>query len=137
MIARPAQVVVAAAGAVAVLVPLLLLMPAKAPVAPGEAKSPAPIDVPMPPPLAAAYERALFGGVPAAESTPGDAPELAGVVGRLGEDAVALVRTADGRTRALRIGDSVDGWRLESLAANAAFFTRGSERVRVGMPAGE
>ncbi|RZM11339.1 MAG: hypothetical protein EOP68_04065 [Sphingomonas sp.] len=61
---------------------------------------------------------------------------MLGIIGRLNDDAVALVRTADG-TRALKIGDSVDGWSLASLAADAAFFTRGAERVRVAMPAGE
>jgi hypothetical protein len=68
---------------------------------------------------------------------PADAPALVGVVGRLGEDAVALVRTAQGSTRALRIGESVDGWTLASLAIDAAFFTRGAQRVRVPLPAGE
>lgn len=137
MRARPTQIVLAAAAAVAVLMPLLLLMPAKAPVPPGKAEPSVPIDAAAPPPLAAVYERPLFGGASAGESAPSDAPELAGVVGRLGEDAVALVRTADGTTRALRIGDSIDGWRLESLAIDAAFFTRGSERVRVGLPTAE
>ncbi|MEI9851843.1 MAG: hypothetical protein WDN24_14560 [Sphingomonas sp.] len=57
--------------------------------------------------------------------------------GRIDRDAVALVRTAEGSSRTLPIGESVDGWRLESLAIDAAFFTRGRERVRVPLPEGE
>jgi hypothetical protein len=90
-----------------------------------------------PPPLAAIYERPLFGNAAAeAGEAPADAPQLAGIAGRLGEDAVALVRTSDGTTRALRIGESVDGWQLVSLAIDAAFFARGTQRVRVPLPAG-
>jgi hypothetical protein len=58
---------------------------------------------------------------------------LTGIAGRLNRDAVALVRIADGSARTLAVGESVDGWRLESLAIDAAFFTRGRERVRVAM----
>jgi hypothetical protein len=89
-------------------------------------------------PLAAAYERPLFGGRADTEEAalPADAPALVGIVGRLGADAVALVRNADGATRALQIGESVDGWQLASLAIDAAFFTRGAQRVRVPLPVG-
>ncbi|WP_213982713.1 hypothetical protein [Sphingomonas sp. dw_22] len=80
----------------------------------------------------------MFGSVAAeAAEAPADAPQLAGIVGRLGEDAVALVRGGDGATRTLRVGESVDGWQLVSLAIDAAFFTRGTQRVRVPLPAGE
>ncbi len=41
-----------------------------------------------------------------------------------------------GATRTLKVGESVDGWTLASLAIDAAFFTRGAERVRVALPAG-
>ena len=90
------------------------------------------------PPLAATFERPLFGAPAQAEDAglPGDAPALVGIVGRLGADAVALVRTADGTTRALQVGESVDGWQLASLAIDAAFFTRGAQRVRVPLPVG-
>ncbi len=91
-----------------------------------------------PEPFGAIYERPLFGSVAAeAAEAPADAPQLAGIVGRLGEDAVALVRGGDGATRTLRVGESVDGWQLVSLAIDAAFFTRGTQRVRVPLPAGE
>jgi len=48
-----------------------------------------------------------------------------------------MVRTADGSTRTLRVGESVDGWRLGSLAIDAAFFERGSEKARVPLPVGD
>lgn len=47
---------------------------------------------------------------------------------------MALVKASDGTTRTLAIGESVDGWSLASLAIDAAFFTRGAERVRVPLP---
>ena len=93
---------------------------------------------PAPPALARVYARALLGGAAAIEEAalPEDAPELAGIVGRIGSDAVAMVRAADGATRTLDVGEGVDGWTLESLAIDAAYFTRGGQRVRVPLPAG-
>ncbi|SOB86567.1 hypothetical protein SAMN06297144_1673 [Sphingomonas guangdongensis] len=91
------------------------------------------------PTLSRVHARALFAGE--ADETggepPSDAPELVGVVGRIGQDAVAMVRAGDGATRTLAIGEGVDGWTLESLAIDAAFFTRGGQRARVPLPAGE
>lgn len=90
----------------------------------------------VPPPMpmiAAVYERPLFAVAEGGEAAPADAPALVGIAGRLNKDAVAMVRLADGRSRSLGVGESVDGWRLESLAIDAAFFTRGRERVRVAM----
>ena len=121
----------------AVLMPAFLLLPAKRPSgAPEEAATP--LEVRDPPVVGPLYERGLFGAPAeqAEEALPGDAPALVGIVGRLGQDAVALVRTADGTSRTLRIGESVDGWQLASLAIDAAFFTRGAQRVRVPLPAG-
>ena len=127
------------AGGFAVLTPLLLLVPGNMPGDPErEMQPPAPLATPAaPPPLSAVYERPLFGAAADAEAAPPtDAPSLIGIVGRLGTDAVALVRSADGATRALQIGESVDGWQLASLSIDAAFFTRGAQRVRVPLPAG-
>ena len=93
----------------------------------------APIVAGNQPPLARVYERPLFGAAEP-EAAPADAPALIGIVGRLGADAVALVRASDGKTRTLHIGESVDGWSLASLAIDAAFFARGTERVRVPLP---
>lgn len=101
----------------------------------GAATAPAvaPLAAPAaPPPLRAAFSRTLF-APPAADALPADAPVLLGVVGRLGRDAVALVRGAEG-TRTLSPGDSVDGWQLRSLAIDAAYFTRGGQTARVPMP---
>ena len=125
----------AGAAAFAVLMPLALLLPRGATEAPARAAASVPLVQASAPPLATVYERPLFAGAPSSadEALPADAPALVGVVGRLGQDAVALVKTADG-TRTLRIGESVDGWSLASLAIDAAFFTRGTERVRVPLP---
>jgi hypothetical protein len=134
---RHALIALAVAGATAIALPLALLMPGTNAKTPASERVRVPLAGPVPPPLAAVYDRPLFGAVASEESsTPADAPALIGIVGRLGEDAVALVRTAQGFTRALRIGDSADCWRLASLAIDAAFFTRGAERVRVPLPAG-
>jgi len=131
-----AAIVLAAGFAVAF--PLVLLPSWH--VAPAAKQTPAPEPLTagdMPPPLAALYERPLFGNVgEEAGEAPPDAPQLVGVAGRLGADAVALVRTGEGTTRTLRIGESVDGWQLVSLAIDAAFFTRGTQRVRVPLPTG-
>lgn len=137
-VTRTGLVALILAGGLAIGLPLVLLPDWRAP-SPGR---PAPRAVPLrpdaqPQPLAAVYERPLFASAAAeAADLPADAPQLAGIVGRLGEDAVALVRGGDGTTRTLRVGESVDGWQLVSLAIDAAFFTRGTQRVRVPLPAG-
>ena len=91
-------------------------------------------------PVAAVYRRDLFATAagPAFDddAVPDDAPDLTGIVGRIGQDAVALVRSG-GATRTIAVGEAVDGWTLESLAIDAAFFTRGGQRARVPLPAGE
>ncbi|AQR73579.1 hypothetical protein [Sphingomonas sp. LM7] len=137
MTVRANRIAIGLAGGFAVLMPLALLMPRGSGGKTERAAPPAmPLAAPSPfAPLAAMYERPLFGvaGEEAEAALPGDAPALVGIVGRLGADAVALVRTADG-TRALQIGESVEGWQLASLAIDAAFFTRGAQRVRVPLP---
>ncbi|WP_448661329.1 hypothetical protein ACG3SL_11805 [Sphingomonas sp. CJ20] len=139
MIGRGDRVALALAGGCAVLLPLALLVPhgSSAPTTAGRAD--APLAAPEIPAASAAYERPLFGAVAGGEEAalPADAPHLLGVVGRLGADAVALVRAADGTSRTLRPGDSIDGWLLASLAIDAAYFTRGGNSVRVPLPAGD
>lgn len=126
------------AGAFAVLMPAALLLPAGRGASAGQEPPSAPIGAAAPPPLRAVYERPLFAAASdqADAALPGDAPQLVGIVGRLGDDAVALVRGADGATRTLRVGESVDGWQLASLSIDAAFFTRGGQQARVPLPAG-
>lgn len=134
MIGRRDRIALTLGGAFAMLMPLALLphwdgMPG------GETEPPAsPLSAPTPPQIAAAFERPLFAAP--TEAAPPDAPQLVGIVGRLDADAVALVRTSDGTTRTLQVGESVDGWTLASLAIDAAFFTRGVQRARVPLPAG-
>lgn len=132
---RPAMIALGCAAAFALIVPVTALMPGKAARTPPHAPVAGPVAVSAAPALATVYERPLFAAAPGqGDAAPADAPVLVGVVGRLGQDAVALVRTGEGSTRTLRIGESVDGWRLASLAIDAAFFTRGAARVRVPLP---
>ncbi|MEP9359837.1 hypothetical protein [Sphingomonas sp. KR3-1] len=130
---RPEWIALGIAGAVAVAMPTALLLPGKAGKGVERAPVPAPIGAGTMPVLARAYERLMFATSEPAEA-PSDAPQLVGIVGRLNVDAVALVKSSDGSTRTLRVGESVDGWSLASLAIDAAFFTRGAERVRVPLP---
>ncbi|MFD1786585.1 hypothetical protein ACFSC3_03270 [Sphingomonas floccifaciens] len=138
---RTERAAVVGAALIAIATPALLL---------GIGREPVPAIPPAQPLLAArpaaagttVYTRDLFGsggqGAAADDApAPEGAPELAGIVGRIGADAVALVRTTDGRTRTIAVGESVDGWVLESLAIDAAYFTRGGQKARVPLPAGE
>ncbi|MCR5872381.1 MULTISPECIES: hypothetical protein [unclassified Sphingomonas] len=118
---------------VAVAVPCVALYPYAS--TPRSADRPAIAPI-VPPPLPTpvrVFARPLF-ATAEVEAGPPDAPVLTGIAGRLNRDAVALVRIADGSARTLKVGESVDGWRLESLAIDAAFFTRGRERIRVEIP---
>ena len=127
----------ALAAGIAVAMPLWLLQPDRAAAPAGPT---APLTAPpAQPPLTAVFSRSLFGAAsPEAEAPlPPDAPQLVGIVGRIGSDAVAMVRSGDGTGRTLRPGESVDGWTLESLAIDAAFFTRGGQRLRVPLAAGD
>lgn len=94
----------------------------------------APLAVPSPVEVGAVYERALFAAVAQGDAPPADVPQLIGVVGRLGADAVALVRAQDGTTHSLAPGQGVDGWRLVSLSPDAAYFARGNRRARLAIP---
>lgn len=132
---RRARIALGAGAAVAALTPALLLIPPAATPPPRAAAAASALAPPPPPPVAALYRRSLFG--PAAEvAAPADAPRLLGIAGRIDTDAVAMVRTVAGETRSLRPGDSVDGWRLEALAADAASFVRGTDTVRVPVEEG-
>jgi hypothetical protein len=136
MIARRERIALGAALAFAIAMPVILLPPGTTAEAPPSAAPQPPLSAPPQPTLAAAFARPLFAGA-SAEAQPHDAPALVGIVGRLDQDAVAMVQTSDGATRTLHIGESVDGWRLASLAIDAASFTRGSEQVRVALPSGD
>lgn len=126
----------AAAAVVAVGLPILLLRPGAPPPPVADRDADRAVRFAPPPPLERVFERDLFARA-APDAAPADAPALTGIAGRIGRDAVAFVRTADGDSRRLAIGESVDGWRLESLAIDAALFTRGAERARVALPTGD
>ncbi|WNO54785.1 hypothetical protein [Stakelama saccharophila] len=131
------SLLIAAILAVAVSITVLLLLPAqdervRRPASDGPAVT-LPADG-QAPALRAVYARPLFAPLPGegdATAMPADAPDLAGIVGRLDQGAVALVRLADGSVRSLAPGDAVGGWRLVSLASDAAFFERGGRQLRV------
>jgi hypothetical protein len=138
VIPRAQIAALAGAGLVAVAAPALLLTRVPAASVDVRASDAPPLAPPPQPALAAIFERPIFAPVAdVAEAAPTDAPQLVGIAGRIDRDAVAMVRAGDGATRTLAVGESVDGWRLASLAIDAAFFTRGRERVRVPLPAGE
>jgi len=126
----------AVAAAAAVAIPMLLLWrtapPPAAPLAGGETVRPSPV-----PAETGAAERRLFLEPldPAGAPEAADAPKLIGIAGRLPNDAVAMVRAADGTTRVLAVGQSHDGWTLATLSPDAALFTRGGRRVRSFLPA--
>lgn len=128
---RVEAIALALAAIGAVPMPAWLLRPA---VPAASEPAPPPLTVAAGPPLTAVFARPLFAEDSA--PLPADAPQLVGIVGRIGSDAVAMVRTADGAGRTLAVGEGVDGWTLESLAIDAAFFTRGGQRLRVPLPAG-
>jgi hypothetical protein len=130
---REAKIALGATAAFAVAMPLALLWPGAEGSAPPASVAERVVIPPPVPDIAAVYERPLFAVAEGSEAAPADAPALVGIAGRLNRDAVAMVRLADGSSRSLGVGESVDGWRLESLAIDAAFFTRGRERVRVAM----
>jgi hypothetical protein len=84
-----------------------------------------------------AADRADGAITPPDEADPDGAPKIVGIVGRLPDHAVVLVRRASGGTRALSIGESFAGWRLESIAPTAASFTNNDRRVRAELPIGD
>jgi hypothetical protein len=130
---RESGIALGVAAMFAVAMPVLLLWPDSRSTAPVPAAAERAVIPPPVPAIAAIYERPVFAVAEGGEEAPADAPALVGIAGRLNKDAVAMVRLADGSARSLSVGESVDGWRLESLAIDAAFFTRGRERVRVAM----
>ncbi|WP_294258292.1 hypothetical protein [uncultured Sphingomonas sp.] len=137
MIPRPQLLALSAAALAAAALPVALLQPGTT----SPSRKPRvlpPLVAAAEPPLTHVFDRPLFTAPSGeGEALPADAPQLTGIVGRLGSDAVALVRTAQGTSRSLAIGDSVDGWRLESLAIDAALFSRGGQRARVPLPAAD
>lgn len=82
----------------------------------------------------------LFGSpsrLPAERAGSDSTPVLLGVIGRIGADAVALVRTRDGAVRTMAVGAVADGWRLGTIAPDAALFTQAERRVRAELPLGD
>lgn len=55
-------------------------------------------------------------------------PQLIGIAGRLPDDVEALVRSPEGGTLTLRVGQSAFGWTLISVTADRAMFDRGGTR---------
>ncbi|MHA6722501.1 hypothetical protein [Sphingomonas sp. RS2018] len=130
---RTELLAIGAAAAVAIGAPLWLLSAGKL----TTPSPPPPLTASASAPLAAVYRRPLFAAAAITDETPADAPDLVGIAGRIGRDAVAMVRTADGSTRTLAIGESADGWTLRAVAIDAAAFERGGQEVRVPMPSAD
>lgn len=128
---------VAAAAGLAVTAPVLVLHDWGARPASSEATAAPAIAAPEPAPELR-LDRALFATEPVAEAEDpsADRPVLVGVVGRLPDDAVALVRTPDGDTRSLAVGQDEAGWTLEALDVDGARFRRDGERLRLALPTG-
>lgn len=53
---------------------------------------------------------------------------LIGIAGRLPNDVEVLLRLPEGATRTVRIGDTVDGWTLRTVAPDRAVFERGGRQ---------
>lgn len=117
----------------ALILPPVILDLAQGSEPPSADRALAPVRPGTPPQPASAFQRSLFGQ---ADTDIGveDQPVLVGIFGRIGRDAVAIVRSSGGETRTLGLGDSVEGWRLEALSADAASFRRGNRQVRVAVP---
>jgi hypothetical protein len=88
------------------------------------------------PPAGPSPARTLFAleAVPDARPTGDAPPELVGIAGRLPDDAVALVKLADGTTRDIRIGETANGWRLATIGGDRVRFTKGKAQREVILP---
>lgn len=75
-------------------------------------------------------------GAPAAQAGSTAPPQLVGLVGRVKGPAVALVRTADGTTSVVRVGDEVAGWKVEAVGRDSITFSMGSNRQVVRLDYG-
>ena len=64
------------------------------------------------------------------------APQLIGIVGRLPDDGVALLRLSDGSTRSLRRGEAADGWTVAAIDADRVRLSHdGRDHVAILPPA--
>ena len=98
----------------------------------------APLAIPMDdiaaiPPFFGAVETGRDDGMEAAIGAAGPEPRLIGIAGRLPDDAEVLLRMPDGGTTSLRIGESANGWRLVSIAADRAVFADRERRIVLTM----
>lgn len=138
---RPAAAL-AGAVALALVCPMLLLPNRASRPMPAGTDVPAPIAPSPPGRLDTALQRGLFSapapsiGEATVAADDDAAPVVVGIVGRLPDQAVALVLRTGGGTRTMSMGESVAGWRLDSIAPDAALFVRGDRRVRVDVTAG-
>lgn len=83
--------------------------------------------------------RLLFAPVAPAADMPASTapPELVGIVGRMPNDAVAMIRLSDGETHSVRVGEDVMGWRVAAIAADRVRLVQGGrERIEVLPPTG-
>lgn len=124
------RVTIAAAALLAVAVPVALLWSAAANLAGGVPRG-LTIAAPALPADQGVARRLFLDPIDPADAPEAeDAPKLIGIAGRLPDQAIAMVRMGDGRSKVLAPGESHDGWTLTSLSPDAALFTRGKRRVR-------
>lgn len=144
--AKPRWLLLAAAAAAAVAVPASLLdttelvvaerpAPSATTVTPRDAgslsfaESAPPFSPARVPPGIAAASQALPPDTVLAEAPPpAPPPRVVGLVTGPGGKGVALARSGGGDTTALRVGDSIDGWRLVGVGRRQATFERGGAR---------
>jgi len=83
---------------------------------------------------APAAEDAVDGNMSVAEAaSPAAVPALVGLIVGRGTPGVALIRGADGQTKLLRRGETVDGWQLTTLSTTTATFEMGGQTEQVGL----
>jgi len=87
--------------------------------------------LPLPP---AETGRMILASAAATDAAPlsGDMPELVGIAGRIPDDAVAMLRLANGETRAFARDATADGWRVTAIAADRVTMEKAG-RVHVGV----
>ena len=68
------------------------------------------------------------------ETQAGDRLELIGIIGRLPDDVEVLLRMAEGGSQAVKVGGSVGGYTLKSVAPNRAVFLKDGREILLTIP---
>ncbi|NIJ07736.1 hypothetical protein FHS31_001346 [Sphingomonas vulcanisoli] len=76
----------------------------------------------------------LFAPATSAKVHGGFPAELIGIVGRIAVDPQAMLRLANGSTRTVAVGETVEGWKLVEISADRVRFRRGVEEKTLVLP---